>query len=106
MKVLRSLNVAGNDLTPEGSCVLCAALSPLTSLRKLDVSYQAALAGSGVGAFAAGIKELKSLHTLMLISVGLDAAGALVLYFLVYPTNTPPMCAGKDYRDGAVVPFE
>ena len=79
MKMLRSLNVAGNDLTAEGSRVLCGALSPLTSLRKLDISYQAALSASGVGAFTAGIRELKSLHTLMLISVGLDAAGGCPL---------------------------
>lgn len=77
MKTLRSLNIAGNDATPEGARVVFGAVSPLTSLRKLDMSYQAALSGSGVGAFASGIRDLQSLHTLMLISVGLDATGVL-----------------------------
>jgi hypothetical protein len=82
MKGLRALNIAGNDITAEGSRAMFAALSPLTSLRKLDISYQACLAGSGVGAFTSGINDLKSLHTLMLISVGLDATGVTFLVFV------------------------
>lgn len=75
MHALRSLNVAGNELSPEGSRTVFAALNPLTSLRKLDISYQSALGGTGVQAFATGVHGMKNLHALMLISVGLDATG-------------------------------
>lgn len=79
MSALRALDISANEASDEGTPRLAASLAPLCHLRKLDCSYQPALAGPGAGAFAAALRQLTSLQALLLISVGLDGSGVAAL---------------------------
>lgn len=79
MTALRSLDISANEASDAGTPRLAASLAPLATLRKLDCSYQPLLAGPGAGSFAAALRQLSALQSLLVISVGLDGSGVAAL---------------------------